>query len=63
MIKQFNYKSTLWHIYCAKCNQRYEQKSVFAPSLCGACGSKWVAVISRADFLKESHIPALSSKT
>lgn len=33
-----------WKIFCADCRQQYTQE-YRKPTICGACGSKWIATI------------------
>jgi len=58
-----NYRSIMWHVFCAKCKQRYETMRVFRPEVCGACGSKWIAVLPHNEFMQEKHIPTLEAAT
>jgi hypothetical protein len=51
------YTQNDWHVFCAKCKQHYEQRNVYQPARCGACGSRWIAVITSAELSQEEHIP------
>lgn len=47
------FRSKTWKVKCAACGQAYTQKTIFAPGICPFCGSRWIAVMHKAEYLVE----------